>query len=211
MSPDYVPPTWKIDRFNCPRCGAFAHHWWEDAQHHVAGGWSDYNPPLTTSTCVSCAGIAIWVQAQMVYPTVFIAPLPHDDLAEPARATFIEARGVFSASPRASAALLRLCLQQLVAMLGAQSDNLNAAVGKLVEMGLSPKVGQAMDALRVIGNESVHPGQIDVDDDPQLALNLFDLVNIVVQSMVTDPQMITEIYGRLSQGQRDQIERRDGA
>ncbi len=96
-------------------------------------------------------------------------------------------------------------------MLGAQSDNLNAAVGKLVEMGLSPKVGQAMDALRVIGNESVHPGQIDVDDDPQLALNLFDLVNIVVQSMVTDPQMITEIYGRLSQGQRDQIERRDGA
>ena len=37
----------------------------------------------------------------------------------------------------------------------------------------------------LIGNEAVHPGTIDLKDDPGTTLSLFELVNIVVEAMVT--------------------------
>jgi hypothetical protein len=95
-------------------------------------------------------------------------------------------------------------------MLGAKSDNLNEAVGELVGMGLPPRIQQAMDAVRVIGNEAVHPGTIDLNDDSDLALALFDLVNLTVDTMITQPKMVAELYGRLPQSKRDAIDKRDG-
>ena len=105
--------------------------------------------------------------------------------------------------------MVRLALQQLLPELGATSDNLNTAVGQLVEKGLPRKIQQAMDAVRVIGNNAVHPGQIDFQDTPEVALALFDLVNLVVESMITQPRAVEELYGRLPQGALDQIEKRD--
>jgi hypothetical protein len=151
----------------------------------------------------------LWVNERLVYPPILSAPLPHEDLAQPAASTYMEARGVAPVSPRAAAALLRLCLQQLVAILGAKSDNLNTAVGQLVTTGLPPKIQQAMDAVRVIGNESVHPGTIDVNDNPTVATSLFDLVNLTVDAMVTQPKLVEEMYNRLPASKREAIEGRD--
>jgi hypothetical protein len=145
----------------------------------------------------------------MIHPPILTAPEPHDDLPEPARPIYGEARSIAALSPRAAAALLRLCIEQLVPLLGATSDNLNVAIGELVESGLAPRVQQALDALRVIGNDAIHAGQIDVTDDPTMALALFDLVNLIVQTMITDPRAIETLYGRIPQSKRDQIQKRD--
>jgi len=155
--------------------------------------------------------MSLWVGEELIYPPVLAASPPHDDLAEPALSGYVEARAVASASPRAAAALLRLCLQQLVEILGADSDDLNTGIGELVARGLHVRIQQAMDAVRVIGNESVHPGTIDVNDDPAMALALFELVNLVVDSMVTQPKMVEELYGRLPETKREAIERRDSS
>jgi len=70
-------------------------------------------------------------------------------------------------------------------------------------------IQQAFDAVRVIGNESVHPGQIDLRDNPDTAFQLFNLVNFIVQEMITKPHQIQEIYNKLPQGKLQQIEERD--
>jgi hypothetical protein len=38
-------------------------------------------------------------------------------------------------------------------------------------------VQQSLDIVRVIGNDAVHPGQIDLTDDIETATKLFVLIN----------------------------------
>jgi hypothetical protein len=121
-----------------------------------------------------------------------------------------EARSVAEDSPRAAAALLRLSLQQLLQELGSTERNLDDAVGNLVATGKLPaQLQQAMDSLRVIGNNAVHPGEIDLNENPELVAPLFDLVNMIVDFMIAEPRRVAELFSRLPQGALDAIERRD--
>ena len=63
--------------------------------------------------------------------------------------------------------------------------------------------------MRVIGNESVHPGTIDLNDDRDTAIRLFDLVNIVCEQMITQPRQVEELYQKLPESKREAIEKRD--
>jgi len=46
--------------------------------------------------------------------------------------------------------------------------------------------GQATvrNGVRVIGNESVHPGQIDISDDPRYHRQAIELVNLIADAMI---------------------------
>jgi hypothetical protein len=68
----------------------------------------------------------------------------------------------------------------------------------------------ALDSVRVIGNEAVHPGQIDLRDTPEIAMSLFGLVNFIVEKMITEPKEIDAFYGALPATKLDQIAKRDG-
>ena len=123
---------------------------------------------------------------------------------------FTEARNVLNASPRAAAALLRLALEKLIMVeLGVRGKDLNDAIGTLVKEGLPDKAQKALDSVRVIGNEAVHPGQIDLSDNVETATTLFRLLNWIVDGMITRPRKIDEIYESLPQSKKEAIERRD--
>ncbi len=66
-----------------------------------------------------------------------------------------------------------------------------------------------MDIVRVVGNESVHPGTINVSDDKDLALKLFDLVNLVTEQMISIPKGVDALYSKLPESKRKAIEARD--
>lgn len=134
--------------------------------------------------------------------------LPSEDMPEDIAAIYNEALAVRPHSFRAAAALLRLAVQKLCQHLGKSGKNLNEDIGELVNDGLSPRVQQALDVVRVIGNNAVHPGSINFDDNPKLAETLFKLVNFIVEEMITRPREIKEIYDSLPQKQLDQIEQR---
>jgi len=68
----------------------------------------------------------------------------------------------------------------------------------------------ALDAVRVIGNNAVHPGQIDLTDDVATATALFGLVNFISEKMISEPAEIKRLYDLLPAGALAQIQKRDG-
>jgi len=82
-------------------------------------------------------------------------------------------------------------------------------IGQLVADGLPRRVQQALDSVRVIGNESVHPGKMDLNDTPEVGQVLFRLVNLIIQDCITAPKEAEEIYGLLPEGKLKGIENRD--
>jgi Domain of unknown function (DUF4145) len=145
----------------------------------------------------------------MIYPTGGIAPLPNPDMPTEIVADYLEAREIATTSPRGAAALLRLSIQKLCIHLGQPGKDLNNDIGKLVAAGLNPMIQKSLDIVRVIGNESVHPGTIDLRDDPSITTRLFSLVNIIADVMITQPKMIEETYGLIPDGKKEGISSRD--
>ncbi len=139
MVQDYVPPKHREDAFNCPHCGAFAHQVWSKVAGHAgwdgSGGYS-WLESTRASVCKRCGKFALWKGERLIFPQMYVAPLPSADMPENVKEDYEEARSISSQSPRGAAALLRLAIQKLVVALGESSDNLNESIGNLVTKGL---------------------------------------------------------------------------
>ncbi|CDO06403.1 DUF4145 domain-containing protein [Mycolicibacterium cosmeticum] len=131
-----------------------------------------------------------------------------DDVLE----LYREASSVADVSPRSAAALLRTALEVLTRNhLGQSGVSLNDAIGNLVkDRQLSVKLQQAMDVLRITGNDYVHPREVQLDDSAKEASAMFDLLNIIVDRLIVEPQRIAQLYADLPESKRQQVERRDG-
>ena len=211
MAEKYEAPAFEKDGFHCPHCGVWAHQEWaETYRRSRADQSSEEVENLIFSICWKCEGYALWLNQKMIYPEASNAPLPSEDLPADVKEDFGEARKVVNASPRSAAALLRLALQKLMIELGEKRKNLDDDIGNLVKKGLPEKIQKALDVVRVIGNNAVHPGQIDLRDDAKTAIVLFELLNMIVESQITQPKRVDEIFGRLPEGARKHIKKRDG-
>jgi hypothetical protein len=157
-----------------------------------------------------CHKYSLWRKEIMVYPSTGGVPMPNNDLPEDIIADYEEARVILSMSPRGAAALLRLCIQKLCKHLGEEGKNINTDIGNLVKKGLPQRVQQSLDIVRVIGNNAVHPGQIDFSDSPETASTLFGLINIVADIMITQPKEIDKLFNSLPENQLKSIAARDG-
>ncbi|WP_315798508.1 DUF4145 domain-containing protein [Bradyrhizobium sp. SZCCHNRI3043] len=161
------------------------------------------------SRCYSCNSLAIWVYDQLAFPHTRFASEPNFDLDDDIKLDFLEAAKIVDLSPRGAAALLRLCVQKICIQLGEPGKNIDTDISSLVKKGLEPAVQQALDIVRVIGNEAVHPGQIDLRDDRDTALKLFRLINIIAEAMISRPKQIAELYSSLPPTKLQAIEKRD--
>ncbi len=207
----YVPPEFEKRDFHCPHCGVHARQYWR----YVFVGpdfdrsRADHLADLRVSTCNACNEHVVWYGGEILYPLASTAPMANEDMPDAVQRDFVEARIVLNHSPRSSAALLRLALQKLMPHLGEQGENLNDDIANLVEKGLPVRIQQALDAVRVVGNNAVHPGELDLQDDVETATRLFELLNLIVEVMVTQPRRVAEIYEKLPESSRQAIEKRD--
>lgn len=203
----FTPPIHKVKAFNCPYCNAYANQIW-GAAYTLSNAYSEVEG-VTFSHCTHCNNKSIWVNGSLIFPEASQAPLPNPDLPEDIKADYEEARKIINRSPRGAAALSRLCIQKLCAFLGEDGKNINADIASLVKKGLNPKIQQSLDIVRVVGNEAVHPGTIDLKDNPQIAVTLSQLVNIIAEAMITQPKLISELYDNLPDDKLSQINNRD--
>ena len=159
--------------------------------------------------CAHCKQVSVWYNAAMIYPSSGSAPLPHDELPDDMKGDYEEARSIVSASPRSAAGLLRLVVQKLMVHLGEKGKDINTDIGNLVKNGLPVEIQEALDSVRVIGNESVHPGTICLNDTPEIAYALFDVVNFIVDDRIAQPKKRASLYASLPPAKRKGIADRD--
>lgn len=212
----YVAPGFKTTAFTCPTCGAFADMTWDQL-------WaSDANlvsMGLYQAQCAHCRRSSCWlgtatnnwghVEGMMIYPEASIAPLPHPEMPDHISPDYLEARAIVSNSPRGAAALLRLVIQKLCVSLGETSGNINIDIGALVKKGLPIEIQQALDVVRVVGNNAVHPGELSESDIAGVATALFELVNAIVEDRIARPKKFAALFASLPQGAREAISKRD--
>jgi len=210
MAEKYEPPGFNKDGFHCPHCGVWAHQAWEDAYKRGPEPGYEEVKDLSFSVCWRCDRYALWLDKKMIYPEASVARLPSEDMPPSVEEDFREARNVVNASPRSAAALLRLGLQKLMIPLGEKGKNLDKDIGNLVTKGLPEKIQKSLDSVRVIGNNAVHPGQIDLRDDIKTATSLFGLLNIIVEAQITQQKKVDAIFDKLPKGAKNHIKNRDG-
>jgi hypothetical protein len=207
MAEKYVAPALNEKAFHCALCGVYSNQIWQDMAF-VVQGWPRVEH-WRSSYCSHCHERAFWRGAAMIFPTGGTAPLPSADLPPGIKADYEEARSIVSRSPRGAAALLRLCIQKLCKHLGEAGKKIDDDIASLVKKGLPVAVQQALDTVRVTGNEAVHPGTIDLRDNQKLAAALFGLVNFIVEKMISEPKQIEELYNSLPKEKLEGIQARD--
>lgn len=208
------------NQFQCPHCNVVAQQEWSDVllttgrvQHQPSSAFinSKLSPsqPLRLSCCYVCRKLTVWRESEIVWPSLNQIAPPSPDMPDDVRSVYDEARSVYNLSPKSAAALLRLGIQHLCIDLGQPGENLNDDIGALVDKGLPTKVQQALDVVRVVGNNAVHPGQIVIDDNPQIVEALFKLITLIVETMITQPREVQSLYDTLPSGAKQQIQKRD--
>lgn len=144
----------------------------------------------------------------MVYPVQLGGTPPHDDLPEELKADYQEALAVANQSPRAAAALIRLILQKLMPHIGGVGKSVNQDISNLSKT-FPVEVQQAMDVCRVIGNQAVHPGEIDLSDTPEIAHSLFGLINFITEVCIAQQKRAAALFNGLPEGAKQAIAKRD--
>jgi hypothetical protein len=213
-----IVPVGYSSPFVCPYCGVNSQHDWghvatlsiypsvgtQDARNYQGDG------VLCAARCQTCGGEAIFLGGKVIVPNYSPAPLPSEDMPLDLVADYMEARDILQRSPRGSAALLRLVIQKLCPILGATKSDINNAIGELLSSGkINIMLQQALDTVRVVGNEAVHPGTIDLRDDVGTATSLFELINIIIEKAITEPRKIERLYNNLPGNKLSGIENRD--
>jgi len=216
----YIAPTIRQASFHCPHCGVLAEQTWSENIHCYytellpSGQKADtfyFLQNTWIARCGHCKNISLWINEKMVYPLTGNVELANPDLPEDIKNDYNEAKGIVNISPRGAAALLRLAVQKLCIHLGEKGTNINDDIKNLVKKGLPETMQQALDSVRVIGNNAVHPGTIDLNDDIEIAYALFGFVNIICETLISQPKKVKEYYEKyIPENIRSGIEKRDG-
>ena len=228
----HFPPVHAKGQFHCPHCGVYAKQRWS---HLTAGGdlyttknrttysgrvydsnimnltsvTGNLPEQWTISICEHCGDMSVWNGKSMIFPKNISVEQPNQDLSAEIQADYLEAANVLNDSPRSAAAILRLALQKLCMQLDEKGKDINDDIASLVKKGLNPAIQQSLDALRITGNNAVHPGELDLKEDVPRVVKLFSLLNFIAEKMITEPKEIGAFYEGLPDGARQAVQKRD--
>ena len=217
MIKNFVEPEFNKKGFTCFKCGTYSNHDWDKiVVNYTTCSFGAYSSGhnvrrLSMCQCQQCQFVSYWLEGQLIWPLKSNVDLPLDEMPNDIKELYNEARNIFHLSPKGACAILRLGLQKLCNRLAEKEEDckIDDAIKYLVANGLPSSLQKSMDAIRVIGNEAVHPGQINVDDNKEIASALFKLMNIIVEKMVIEPREIDEIYNILPKNKIEGINKRD--
>jgi endogenous inhibitor of DNA gyrase (YacG/DUF329 family) len=215
----HIAPKLYESSFHCPHCGVLAEQTWSDniVCNYIAtlpsGSKSQsyfYLKDTRIAKCGHCNQSSFWGKEKMFYPMTGNVEMANIDLPEDIKNDYNEAKDIVNISPRGAAALLRLAVQKLCVHLGEKGKNINTDIESLVRKGLPKTMQQALDSVRVIGNNAVHPGTIDLNDNIEVSYALFGFVNIICEMLISQPKKVAEYYEKhIPEVVRKKIEERD--
>ena len=207
----YRSAEFNLTTFHCPNCAAYSKQRWAFPPMNFEGVIIAANQNMGLTRCDNCEKYSVWVDEKLVFPINLPGISPNPDLSDDIKADFNEARKILNDSPRGAAALLRLAVQKICIELNEKGKNINDDIASLVNKGLPKKIQQALDVVRVVGNNAVHPGSLDMKDDIETANKLFSLVNLIAEVMISQPKHVEAMYESLvPDGAKEAIQKRYG-
>ena len=226
MSNIFYTPTYEGKKFTCPHCGIVSKQRWygylkarnilASEKERKAGLDELIIKNYEFVKCDNCEDLSLWKNKALVYPKLPqppkkpIVPPPNPDMSFDIQEDYNEAATILEISPRGSAALLRLCIQKICKQLGEKGKDLNEDIGNLVKKGLTPRIQKALDVVRVVGNNAVHPTAFHEKDDIKTAKELFKLVNMIAEDRLTREKELDKIYDmEVPEAKKKAIEERD--
>lgn len=208
--PKYVAPAAGEWEMTCPMCETLVRQHWRKVFIDAPNDAHQLLEHVRYCRCGACEAESWWVNDLMVSPRTGIALPPQADMPDDVKDLYEEARTVADLSPRSAAALLRTALETLTREHLGLKAGLNDAIAELVRQGrLDAELQRAMDLLRVTGNGAVHPSELQLDDSLPEAEALFELLNLIVERLVSVPKRIERLYNDLPETRRQQIDARD--
>ena len=214
MLKNYIGPQKNKKKYTCPHCNTLSlmeidtHHFKSDFVGS-SGHQLNFKNVVCIHRCQCCGKKTIWIDDEYVYPDI-VAEEANTDMPDTVKQLYNEAALIYTKSPRAACALLRLAIDRLCNELGEIDRDINKNIGALVEKGLPKTIQQALDIVRVVGNKAVHPGQIAFDvDDQNTAMRLMKLVNMITERMISEPTEINSMFEQLPESVKISIENRD--
>lgn len=205
-------PVFGQDACVCPRCDVFAQHSWHPVEYDptwkATGNSANLliqkpaNPraPIPVQgaffqLCSHCRQLSLWSQEELIRPLPNPpGPPPLDEAPRAVRDLHLEARAICQASPRGAAALLRLALDKLLVELGYSSGGLADRLKEARDGGtLSPQIYDAALAVKLLGDNGVHPGEIDLHELPTSAASMMEFLNLVVEETIIRERRIAAV------------------
>ncbi|MDU4884322.1 DUF4145 domain-containing protein [uncultured Clostridium sp.] len=225
----FKEPKYKESAFTCPWCGAYAQQSWSEnfviedeeckcnlisiEEYSNLSVWEKQETRVISnlhiSLCRVCKKYHVWEGSKLIYPIISNIPMPLEEMPQAVKELYLEARDVYPISHKSACALLRLAVQHLCKELGEKGKNINDDIGSLVSKGLPQKIQKALDIVRVVGNNAVHPGFMSEEDTKEYAQKMFKLLNIIVDDRIVQPREIDDLFKGLPEGPKKAIEKRD--
>ncbi|MBZ7935818.1 DUF4145 domain-containing protein [Campylobacter sp. B0100352/1] len=213
----YTKPYFKGNAFNCPHCGVYASMEWSNFSGTGAFGAINIKQvegySFFESACCNCERSIIWYleneNPKMFFPKEVAIP-PEENMPENVKEIYEEASLILRDSPRASCALLRLALQELMKYLkenieiynGLKNRNIDEDIKEIINIGnfyqeQKETLKEAMDSVRLVGNKASHPSELDINDNPEIANILFEMINFIVEEIITKPKEMKEKLNKI--------------
>ena len=206
---EYFPPQYGSTGFHCPYCYVYADQTWGETtwREESIDESDDYaenirieEVDMKVSVCSHCENPTFWLAEKIIYPPIHASPPANSDLPDDVLEIYKEAASIANQSPRAACALLRLAIEMLLKGLGylEEKERIFHGIGEIwVKTGINERIQQALDIVRVTGNNAVHPGQIDFNESIDVQ-SLFNLINLIADDLITQPKKIDEMYNQTS-------------
>ncbi len=207
MKTSHVTPELLKSAFSCPHCNTFATQTWGRVDAKVENHYIRI-PDFRVSRCSHCLQFTVWAENVAIFPESSQSPPASPDLPRDIKFDFEEARSLLRSSSRCAAALFRLAFRKMCRALGASGTDLEKDVDYFIQRGVNPKIKLNLEHTRIIGPEAVKPGMIDPRDDTSIAVQISQLINIIVNTLVTQPRFLDELNKRVDEERIGEMKRR---
>jgi hypothetical protein len=206
----------------CPHCNVAINVEWEDTGAYADSNNSTVGTEVSVGTCPDCEKLIVKLvhgtivhseytesisevkSEEIIYPKFSLRSV-ESEVPEPYKSEFLEATAILNISPKASAALSRRMLQNILhKQFSIEKRSLADEIDEFIHMqGVPSHLAGAIDAIRNIGNFGAHPlkdlhsGEI-VDVEPGEAEWLLDVLESLFDFTFVQPKRLDERKKKLN-------------